>query len=358
MVDFRILGSLEALDGQRAIPLGGGRQRAVLAILLIHRGAVVSVDRIVDLLWGERAPDTAAKTVQVYVSRLRKALGEGLLLTRGGGYVLELAPEQLDAERFEQAVSAAREELGRGEVAAARDLLRDALGLWRGPPLADFTYEDFARDEIDRLWELRLAALEERIEADLALGRHAELVPELERLVRENPTRERLRRQLMLALYRSGRQAEALETYRQAQRALDEELGLEPSPELRELERAILAQDPAIAGSAPPRRLPTIRERRRGGALIALGGAGLLAALLAVVLFGGEEPDPRRAEPNSLVAIDPESAEVEAVIPTGLRPAEVASEAGSLWVANRAEDTVTQIDPGSRSLVSTTSTGT
>jgi YVTN family beta-propeller protein len=358
MVDLRILGSLEALDGQRAIPLGGERPRGVLAILLIHRGTVVSVDRIVDLLWGERPPDTAAKTVQVYVSRLRKALGEGLLLTRGGGYVLELAPHQLDAERFEQAVSEAREQFARGEIAAARDVLREALALWRGPALADFTYEDFARDEIDRLEELRLAALEERVEADLALGRHAELVPELERLVRENPTREGLRRQLMLALYRSGRQAEALETYRQAQRALDEELGLEPSPELRELERAILAQDPALAAPAPPRRLPAIKERRRGGTLIALGGAGLLAALLALVLLGGTEPDSRLAEANSLVAIDPESAEVEAVIPTGVRPSDVASEAGSLWVANRADDTVIQIDPGSRSVVSTTSAGT
>jgi len=176
--------------------------------------------------------------------------------------------------------------------------------------------------------------------------------------VRENPRRERLRRQLMLALYRSGRQTEALETYRQARRALDEELGLEPGPELRELERAILAQDPAIAAPAPARRLPATNERRRGGALIALGAAGLLAALLAIVLLGGEEPRSRPAEANSLVAIDPESGEVEAVIPTGVRPAEVASEAGSLWVANRADDTVTQIDPGSRSVVSTTSPGT
>jgi YVTN family beta-propeller protein len=358
MVDFRILGSLEALDGEREIRLGGGRQRGVLAVLLIHRGKVVSVDRIVDLLWGERPPDTAAKTVQVYVSRLRKALGEGLLLTRGGGYVLELVPEQLDADRFEQAVSEAREELGRGEVAAARDLLRDALGLWRGSPLADFTYEDFARDEIDRLEELRLAALEERVEADLALGRHAELVPELERLVRENPTRERLRRHLMLALYRSGRQAEALESYRQAQRALDQELGLEPGPELRELERAILAHDPAIAGPGRARRLPATKERRRGGALIALGGAALLAAVLAIVLLGGEGPGSRPAEANSLVAIDPASGEVEAVIPTGVRPSELASEAGSLWVANRADDTVTQVDPRSDSVVSTSSPGT
>jgi YVTN family beta-propeller protein len=358
MVVFRILGSLEALDGERAIPLGGGRQRGVLAILLIHRGTVVSVDRIVDLLWGERPPQTASKTIQVYVSRLRRELGEGLLLTRRGGYVLELDAEQLDADRFEGALSRAREEFGRGDAPAACDLLRDALGLWRGPPLADFTYEDFARDEIDRLEELRLAAFEERIEADLALGRHAELVPELERLVREHPTRERLRRQLMLALYRSGRQADALETYRQARRTLDEELGLEPGPELRELERAILAQDPAIAAPASARRLRPAAERRRGGALIALGGAALLAALLAVVLLGGEEPGSRQAEANSLVAIDPESGDVEAVIPTGVQPSEVSSEAGSLWVANRADDTVTQIDPASRSVVSTTSPGT
>ena len=358
MVDLRILGSIEALDGERALPLGGERQRGVLAILLINRGKVVTVDRIVDLLWGERPPETAAKTVQVYVSRLRKVLGEGLLLTRGGGYVLELGLEQLDADRFERAVSHARDEFARGDVAAAGDRLRGALGLWRGSALADFTYEDFARDEIDRLEELRLAAVEERVEADLALGRDAELVPELERLVRENPTRERLRRQLMLALYRSGRQTEALETYRQAQRALDEQLGLEPGPELRELERAILAQDPALAAPAPARRLPALGARRRGGVLIALGGAGLLAALLALVLFGGEEPRASPAEANSLVAIDPHSDEVEAVISTGVAPSDVASEAGSLWVANRSDDTVTQIDPRSRSVVSTTSPGT
>jgi YVTN family beta-propeller protein len=358
MVKFRILGSLEALDGERAIPLGGGRQRGVLAILLIHRGKVVSVDRIVDLLWGERPPETAAKTIQVYVSRLRKELGEGLLLTRGGGYVLELEPQQLDADRFERALSEAREELARGDAAAARDLLRDALGLWRGPAFADFTYEAFARDEIDRLEELRLDAFEERVEADLALARHAELVSELETLVRENPTRERFRGQLMLALYRSGRQADALESYRQARRALDEELGLEPGPELRELERAILAQDPALAAPAPARRLPATRERRRGGALIALGGLGLLVALLAIVLLGGEEPGSRPAEANSLVEIDPENGDVEAVIPTGVRPSEVSSEAGSLWVANRADDTVTQIDPRSQIVVSTTSPGT
>jgi YVTN family beta-propeller protein len=357
MVEFRILGSLEALDGERAIPLGGGQQRGVLAILLIHRGTVVSVDRAVDLLWGERPPGTATKTVQVYVSRLRKELGDGMLLTRAGGYVLQLEPDQLDADRFERLVAEAREELRRGDVNAARDLLREALGLWRGPPLADFTYESFARDEIDRLEELRLAALEERVDADLALGRHAELISELEMLVREHPTRERFRAQMMLALYRSGRQAEALASYRQGQRTLDEELGLEPGPELRGLERAILAQDPAIAAPAPARRGAAVHARR-GGALIALGGAVLLAVLLAIVLLGGEGPGSRRAEANSLVAIDPGSGDVDAVIPTGVRPAEVSREAGSLWVANRVDDTVTQVDPKSRSVVSTTSPGT
>jgi YVTN family beta-propeller protein len=358
MVEFRILGSLEALDGEREIPLGGRRQRAVLAILLIQRRHAVSIDRMVDLLWGERPPDTATKTIQVYVSRLRRELGDGLILTRGGGYMLDVEPEQVDANRFESLVAQARDDLTRGAPEAAGQRLRDALGLWRGPALADFSYDEFARDEIDRLEELRLETLEERIEADLALGRHAELVAELEGLVRENPTRERLRGQLMLALYRSGRQAEALETYRLAQRALDEQLGLEPGPELRELEGAILAQDPAIAAPAPARWLPAPGARRRGGVLIALGGVGLLVALLAIVLLGGEDSDSRPVDANSLVAINPESGEVDAVIPTGVRPAEVASEAGSLWVANRADDTVTQIDPSSRSVVSTTSPGT
>jgi DNA-binding SARP family transcriptional activator len=267
MIEFRILGPLEVEHEGRLVPLGGSRQRAVLAILLLHRGEVVSVDRLVDELWGERPPDTATKTVQVYVSRLRKELGQDVVLTRGGGYVLDIEPGQLDAERFQRLTADGRDALERGEARGASELLRQALDLWRGSPLADLAYEPFAQSHIARLEELRLAAVEQRIEADLALGNHAALIPELETLVREHPARERLRAQLILALYRSGRQTDALASYRAARRALVEELGLEPSRELQELERAILAQDPAI--DAPARAGP----RKRAAAECSLASA-------------------------------------------------------------------------------------
>jgi YVTN family beta-propeller protein len=355
MIEFRILGPLEVEDEGRLVPLGGTKQRAVLTILLLHRGEVVSVDRLVDELWGEQPPDTATKTVQVYVSRLRKELGEGVVLTRGGGYLLDIEPAQLDAERFERLTADGRDALERGDAPRASELIRRALDLWRGPPLAELAYEPFAQSHVARLEELRLVALERRVEANLALGNHAALIPELETLVREHPARERLRAQLILALYRSGRQTDALASYRDARRALVEELGLEPSRELQELERAILAQDPAIDAPARARPLRGAPQARRGGVLVGLGGGLLLAAALAAVFAGGEdEPSPVRATANSLAVIDPESNRIVATVPTGIQPADVAAGAGHIWVANRADDTVTQIDPRRRAVVSTT----
>ena len=353
-MEFRILGPLEVLADGRQVPLGGARQRGVLAILLLHRGEVVSVDRMVDALWGERPPDTATKTVQVYVSRLRKALGEGVLVTRGGGYVLEAGDDAVDADRFERLVGEGRRALDRGETDVAAERLRSALDLWRGEPLADLAYESFAQNEIARLEQLRLDALEHRIEADLALGRHAELVPELETLVAEHPARERLRGQLMLALYRSGRQSQALESYRDARRALDEELGLEPGPELQRLERAILAQDPAIEG--PPRGGAVADLRRRGGGVLAFGGGLLLAAVLvAIVAIGGGDSEGELATANSLAVIDSGTNQVTSSLPAGVEPAEVAADGEHVWVANRGDDTVTQVDPMTKAVVSTTS---
>jgi YVTN family beta-propeller protein len=355
-VNFRILGPLEVQSDGRQLPLGGSRQRAVLAILLLHRGESVSVDRVVDELWGERPPETAAKTIHVYVSRLRKALGEGVLVTRGGGYALELAEGDVDADRFEALASEGREALERSDAAGAAESLREALELWRGPPLADLAYQDFAQLEIGRLNELRLGVLEDRIDADLALGRHTALVPELEALVDEHPERERLRGQLMLALYRSGRQGDALESYRHMQRALDRELGLEPGPELQELERAILTQDPALA--APSRRgaIASLPPGRRGGVLVALGGGLLLAAVIAaIVAASGGGSGSERATPNSLAVIDPDSNEVVATVPTGVQPTDVSAGAGSIWVANHGDDTATQVDPRTREVLSTTS---
>jgi DNA-binding SARP family transcriptional activator/WD40 repeat protein len=245
-VEFRILGPLEVVRDDESVLLGAPQQRALLAVLVLHRGEVVSTDRLIEALWGERAPSSAAKTVQVYVSHLRKALGSDLIVTHGRGYRLAVDPGQVDVGRFEALCVEARRAFAEGDTARARELLCSALGLWRGEPLADFAYEPFAEAAIGRLQEARLVALEDRIEADLALGSDGELVPEIESLVASNPMQERLRGQLMLALYRAGRQADALAVYRQTSVLLREELGLEPGRTLQELERSILEHDACL----------------------------------------------------------------------------------------------------------------
>jgi DNA-binding SARP family transcriptional activator len=246
-MDFRFLGPLEVFEHDRTLALGGVKQRSLLALLLLQANELVSTDRLIDQLWGTSPPATAGKSVQVYVSRLRKVLGEGRLVTHGRGYLLRVESGELDLARFEQLADEAR----RAPPEASARKLREALALWRGPALADLAYESFAQVEIARLEEMRLAVVEQRIDADLALGRHAELVGELEALVARQPLRERLRCQLMLALYRSARQAEALEAYRAARRELQDELGLDPGAELRQLEQAILRQDPALDPKGP-----------------------------------------------------------------------------------------------------------
>jgi DNA-binding SARP family transcriptional activator len=253
-MDFRILGSLEVLNEDRSVALGGSKQRALLGVLLLHANETLSTDRLIDELWGERPPATAAKTVQVHVSRLRKALADGaangqgdLVVTREHGYELQLDPERLDAHRFERLVTEGRTEASEGRPARAAAAIEEALSLWRGAPLADLSYEPFAQREIARLEDLHIAALEQLVEAKLALGRHAEVIAQLEGLIADHPYRERLRAQLMLALYRCERQADALQAYQDARRILVEELGIEPGERLRELERAILAHDPVLA---------------------------------------------------------------------------------------------------------------
>jgi DNA-binding SARP family transcriptional activator len=245
---------MEVRDGDRMIPLGAGQQKALLALLLLRANETVPRDRLVDELWGERPPSTAAKALQGHVSALRKvlepdrALGASgrVILTRDSGYELRLEKEQLDANLFEVLCDEGRRALAQRRPARAAALLREALALWRGPPLTDFAYEPFAQAEIARLEELRLGTLEDRFEADLATGRHTELVGELEALVNEHPLRERLRGQLMRALYRAGRQAAALDAYQAARQALVEELGIEPGRELRTLHQAILRQDAVL----------------------------------------------------------------------------------------------------------------
>jgi DNA-binding SARP family transcriptional activator len=349
--EFRVLGSLEVVDLDGPLALGPPQQRTLLAVLLLHRGEAVSTDRLIDELWGERPPASANKLVQGYVSNLRKALGDGLLITEGRGYVLRLEPGRLDVDRFEALAAQGQRALEEGDALSAGAVLREALALWRGPPLADFAYEPFAQPEIARLEEARLAALEDRIDADLASGEHARLVGELEALVREHPLRERLRGQLMLSLYQSGRQADALEAYRDARRELLDGLGLEPGRALQELERSILAHAPALEapGRAAARGSPsTAKGRLRGAALIAGGGAVLLAAVIALaVKLAGSGGSPALVAPNSLAAIDPHTDSVVRSVTVGTRPGALAFGSGSLWVANRDDQTVSRIDPGS-----------
>ncbi len=245
-LELRLLGPLEVTRGGRPVPVGSPKPRALLAALALEAGRVVSADRLVEDLWPAEAPETAGHAVQVYVSQLRRALGTDAISTRKPGYVLELDRERIDVHRFARLADEGRAALQGGDPAAAESALREALALWRGSALLDFTYEPFAQAEIARLEELRLVALEERVEADLELGRHAELVAELEALVDAQPLRERPRTQLMLALYRAGRQADALAAYRAARETLVEELGIDPGPALRELEAAILRQDESL----------------------------------------------------------------------------------------------------------------
>jgi YVTN family beta-propeller protein len=362
VLEFRILGPFEVVEQQRPVVLGGPRQRALLAILLFRRGEVVSSDRLIDQLWGESPPATAAKTLQVYVSHLRKALGNEVLLTRSGGYLLAAAPGQVDAERFEAMVADARQGLADGDAAGARELLGSALALWRGEALADLAYEPFAQGEIARLEEARLAALEDRIDADLMLGQHRSVVGELEALVGLHPHGERLLGQLMLALYRSGRHADALDVYRGGRQALADELGLEPGPQLRALEQRILTHDPALDAATTTAPAPRVAERSRaarGHKLIAVGGALLLVAAIAagIVELTGGEGIGLRAVANSVAAIDTHTNRVVEQVAVGARPSGIAFGSGSLWVANLDDQTVSRVDPRTLRTLRTLSVG-
>ena len=256
----RILGPFQLEEGGQRITIGGVRQRAVLASLVLHANEVVPSGQLLVDLWGEDSPPSAANALQAAISRLRRVLPPGRLLTTDPGYALRIFPEELDVRQFEQLLSEGRDALASGAASEAARTLRQALSLWRGPALADFRYEPFAQTEIARLEELRLACLEERIEADLALGSPGALIAQLRRLVSEYPVRERLRGQLMLALYRDSRQAEALEVYREFQSVLQEELGLDTSPLLRELEAAILRQDPVLSPALTAAAAPLVRR--------------------------------------------------------------------------------------------------
>ena len=254
-LEFRLLGPLDAVRNGHALALGGPKHRTLLAALLLHAGEPVAVDVLAEALWPDRPPAKFDSTLQVYVSQLRRELGRDAIVRRGPGYVLAIDPDQVDAIRFERLAEEGRAALAAGEPEWARPLLEQALALWRGPALADFRYEAFASQDAERLEELRLAVTEALVDADLALGRAAELVPELQALVAANPLREQLRVQLMLALYRSGRQSEALAAYHEARRVLQEELGLDPA-------RSFASWRPRSCGRTRASRRPLARNAR------------------------------------------------------------------------------------------------
>jgi DNA-binding SARP family transcriptional activator len=329
-MEFRILGPLEVEDEGRVLKLGGAKQRGLLTLLLLRANEAVSRDRLIDELWGDQPPETASTAIQVHISQLRKVLGRDVIVTQASGYAVRLENGQLDLERFEEAVAGARG----AAPAEAAERLREALGLWRGVPLAELD-GPFATAERGRLEEQRLGAVEQRIAADLELGRQAELVPELERLVREHPLREQLRGQLMLALYRCGRQADALEVYRTGRRLLDEELGLKPDDELQRLEKAILNHDPSLESPvvAGVKRL-SVSQRRRTSSHT-------------------EAPVP----PDSVAVIDPQRSRVVRHVLVGRRPVAVAIGHGSVWVANADDGTVSRIDQDRHEVIRTIGIG-
>jgi DNA-binding SARP family transcriptional activator/DNA-binding beta-propeller fold protein YncE/ABC-type branched-subunit amino acid transport system substrate-binding protein len=346
-----LLGPLAVLEDGRQVDLGGRMQRSLLALLLVRRGKVVSVDRLIDELWESAAPAGAAKTLQVYVSRLRRSLGPDAIERSGAGYLLRLPAEVVDLDRFERLYREGAALRADGNNAEARARLSAALELWRGPPLAELGDGPLAGIEVARLEELRLAVLEERIAADLDLGRQAALVPELNALVSEHPLRERLRELLMLALYRSGRQTDALEVYQHGREALRDQFGLEPGPELQELERAILNQAPELRATSRP---PLPQRRRRWAILIVAGGLVLAAAATAallIALHAGRSAGISTVAPDSLAEIDPGSNTVVAELPIGSGPVAVAVGSQSVWVANAGDQTVARVDPASRQVV-------
>jgi DNA-binding SARP family transcriptional activator/streptogramin lyase len=369
-MEFHILGPVEVVDHGRPLALGPLKQRALLALLLLHVNEVISRDRLIEDLWGERAPETATTALHGYVSHLRRVLepgnggGRTRLVTRAPGYLLELDPEQIDLKRFELLARRGQCALAAGDARAAAATLAEALSLWRGPPLAEFSSAPFAVAESLRLQELHVSTVEDRIDADLALGRHDHLIGELEALTTEHPFRERLHAQLMLALYRSGRQAEALEVYRRTRGRLVDELGIEPGPALQRLEQAILRHDPAIAVEAPPgvaepeqehadRATPALSEptpsraRRlaRRWRLVAAVVTVLVAVTLGVgYAVRGGAPAVKLLAPNSVGFLDANSGKITKSYPVGREPRAITVTDDAVWVANYRDQTVTHID--------------
>jgi DNA-binding SARP family transcriptional activator len=372
-VEFRILGPIEVVEDGQPVALGTLKERLVLGVLLLHANEFVSRERLIDDLWGEAPPPTARKAVNVYVSQLRKSLGRAgadPIATASGGYRLHVDPEGLDASRMEVLVANSRQCVSKGELEIAAERFEEALSLWRGPTLAGLQLESRGRDEVARLDELRLAALMERIECDLALARHEQVLGELNVLVREHPLRERLRAQQMLALYRAGRQAEALEAYAEARRTLVDDLGIEPSEPLQRLQQAILRHDPSLetpegtaavnglastaVESTPPAEPADVTTRRFRlrrwqlvlAVLVLLAASGSAAAILSTSAAAT-----RRVFPDSLVRLDPRTGKPTLVVPVGNLPGEIAITPKAIWTVNSGSDDVSRYDLGTHKVV-------
>ncbi len=384
-----ILGPLVVWRDRREVAIGAAKQRAALTVLLLRRGQLVPTETLIEDLWGGEPPATAVKVVHVYVSQLRKALGAGVIETWPGGYLLRIEPDALDVVRFESLLVRGQGLLADCEPKAAGLVLCEALALWRGPPLAEFRYSAFALDEIGRLEELRLVAREHRLQADVALGRHAEAVAELDSLVREHPMREGLLKLLMLALYRAGRQADALATYEAFRTVFADDLGLDPSESLQQLHTAILRHDrvldfersraqpsaivPPPSGSAATdqsqvvdrdadSRATTVGRRRflsgrRSRLALALASVVLLAGIPAVVLRGGVSPHTVAVAGDYVGLIDARTGRVGTEVSLAGAPTSVAVGEGAVWVANATEGTVSRIDPHANSVVQTITVG-
>ena len=353
-MEYRILGPLAVAKDGSEIVIGSGKQRALLALLVLHANEAVSTDRLIDQLWGDSRSTSATKVLQNYVSKLRRLLGDGVLVTRAHGYELRVEPGELDADRFDELVAEGRRALAAGDAERAAAVLADAIALWRGPPLADFAYEPFASADIERLDGLRLAALTERIDADLQLGRHDALIGELEELVARYPLQERLRGQLMLALYRSGRQAEALQVYKETRRVLVDELGIEPSEKLQQLEHGILVHDPSLD---PPSVNRVTAGTRRSRTRVVLAVALLLAVAVAVagILVNRERGGNPSSAAGSIGAIDPRTDKLVGAVPVTNHPERIAAGAGQVGALSSGTTvgTMSEIDMSSLTVADT-----
>lgn len=357
-LSFHLLGRLEAYSDGVEVDLGPRKQRAVLALLLLNANRVVSTERLIDDLWGDFPPTTARAALQVYVAGLRKALGTdgATLRTRAPGYVLEIEEGSLDLDRFVQLCADAHESPDPARRAA---LLHEALELWRDEPLPELRAEPFSSAAVAQLEQLRLRALEERIDADLALGRDAELVTELEALVAEHPYREGLRAQLMLTLYRSGRQAGALDVYQAGRRALQDDLGLEPGKDLRDLEAAILRQDEAlsVARSVPaepePEQPPSAgRFSRRAVIAACIAGFAAVALGTGLAVLRSVSGSAAQVRPGAVGVVDPVTRRVVDDVPLGFSSPLIAAGEGSVWLVDPKGNTLAKIDPEANALVS------